>query len=149
MTSKLASWAGGGRSKDITWYLPPWGGGEDLLSLCFNWYLGFVYPGWLSNSSPLKIGLPNRKVVFQPSIFRGELLVSGRVVGDFFTEKGIPWDSSSSSPLWKTQHHVGVHIFGGHLFPSASKSSSHWKFNAFEPYPYFFRRSSSLLGGDF
>ena len=29
--------------------------------------------------SPLKIGLPNRKVVFQPFIFRGELLVSGRV----------------------------------------------------------------------
>ena len=27
----------------------------------------------------LKIGLPNRKVVFQPSIFRGQLLVSGRV----------------------------------------------------------------------
>ena len=24
-----------------------------------------------TNSSPLKIGLPNRKVVFQPSIFRG------------------------------------------------------------------------------
>ena len=25
-----------------------------------------------TNSSPLKIGHPNRKVVFQPSIFRGE-----------------------------------------------------------------------------
>ena len=24
-----------------------------------------------TNSSPLKIGIPNRKVVFQPSIFRG------------------------------------------------------------------------------
>ena len=34
-----------------------------------------------TNSSPLKIGLPNRKVVFQPSIFQGAklLLVSGRV----------------------------------------------------------------------
>ena len=32
-----------------------------------------------TNSSPLKIGLPNRKVVFQPSIFRGYSLVSGRV----------------------------------------------------------------------
>ena len=32
-----------------------------------------------TNSSPLKIGLPNRKVVFQPSIFRDELLVSGSV----------------------------------------------------------------------
>ena len=29
--------------------------------------------------SPLKIGLPNRKVVFQPSICRGELLVLGSV----------------------------------------------------------------------
>ncbi len=33
----------------------------------------------LYNSSHLKIGHPNRKVVFQPSIFRGELLVSGRI----------------------------------------------------------------------
>ena len=32
-----------------------------------------------TNGLPLKISLPNRKVVFQPSIFRGELLVSGRV----------------------------------------------------------------------
>ena len=29
---------------------------------------------------PLKIGLPNRKLVFQPSIFRCKLLVSGRVL---------------------------------------------------------------------
>ena len=39
---------------------------------------------------PLKIGLPERKVVFQPSIFRGELLVSGRVNG------GI-WDADVPS----------------------------------------------------
>ena len=32
-----------------------------------------------TNSSPLKIGHPKRKLVFQPSIFRCELLVSGRV----------------------------------------------------------------------
>ena len=32
-----------------------------------------------TNSSPLKIGLPNRKIVFQPSISRGKQLVSGRV----------------------------------------------------------------------
>ena len=32
-----------------------------------------------TNSSPLKIGHPKRKIVFQPSIFRCELLVSGRV----------------------------------------------------------------------
>ena len=28
---------------------------------------------------PLKIGFPKRKLVFQPSMFRGELLVSGKV----------------------------------------------------------------------
>ena len=33
----------------------------------------------LKLTKPLKIGLPNRKVVFQPSISKGELLVSGRV----------------------------------------------------------------------
>ena len=33
-----------------------------------------------TNSSPLQIGHPNRKLVFQSSIFRCELLVSGRVV---------------------------------------------------------------------
>ena len=32
-----------------------------------------------SNILPLKRGMPNRKYIFQPSIFRGELLVSGRV----------------------------------------------------------------------
>ena len=32
-----------------------------------------------TNGSPPKIGHPKRKLIFQPSIFRGELLVSGRV----------------------------------------------------------------------
>ena len=36
-----------------------------------------------TNSSPLKIGHPKRKLVFQPSIFRCELLVSGRVCALF------------------------------------------------------------------
>ena len=36
-----------------------------------------------TNSSSLKIGFPNRKVVFQPYIFRGELLVSGRVINHY------------------------------------------------------------------
>ena len=35
-----------------------------------------------TNSSPLKMGLPKRKVVFQPTTFRCELLVSGRVILD-------------------------------------------------------------------
>ena len=39
-----------------------------------------------TNSSPLKIGRnPIGKVVFQPSIFRGELFVSGRL-GDYTTK---------------------------------------------------------------
>ena len=33
-----------------------------------------------TNSSPLKVGNPTRKIVFQPSIFRCYVLVSGRVV---------------------------------------------------------------------
>ena len=50
----------------------------------WNMYFPFKYGylGYLPSLKvtwPLKIGLPNRKVVFQPSIFRGELLVSGRV----------------------------------------------------------------------
>ena len=46
-----------------------------------------------TNSSPLKIGLPKRKIVFQPSIFRCELLVSGRVT--------ISWYY-----LYKILHHI-------------------------------------------
>ena len=41
--------------------------------------LGITFTLPETNSSPLKIGFPKRKVVFQPSIFRGELLVWGRV----------------------------------------------------------------------
>ena len=37
--------------------------------------LGITFTLPETNSSPLKIGFPKRKVVFQPSIFRGELLV--------------------------------------------------------------------------
>ena len=48
-----------------------------------------------TNSSHRKIGLRKRKLVFQPSIFRCELLVSGRVTGF--------WD-----------HLVVIFIFGFH-----------------------------------
>ena len=41
--------------------------------------------------SPLKIGNPKRKVVFQPSIFRGELLVSGRVLSYVFQVARFFW----------------------------------------------------------
>ena len=40
-----------------------------------------------SYSSPLKIAHPKRKYIFQPPIFRGELLVSGRVSVSF----GLFW----------------------------------------------------------
>ena len=43
---------GGGEGNDIT-----------------HTVMAFTLPE--TNSSPLKIGFPNRKVVFQPSIFRG------------------------------------------------------------------------------
>ena len=39
-----------------------------------------------TNSSPLKIGLPKRKFIFQPSIFRGELLVSRRSQGGYLSD---------------------------------------------------------------
>ena len=58
---------------------------------------------------PLKIGLPNRKVVFQPSIFRGELLVSGRVYLQYLQAKilgliRITWGSKVPT---KTPKKVG------------------------------------------
>ena len=61
-----------------------------------------------TNSSPLKIGHPKRKRVFQPSIFRCELLVSGRVTpfkhGNFWYQfvrfqGGYPIWKFKSSPL--------------------------------------------------
>ena len=48
--------------------------GEELTGLFFSKDLGvFSTNGTLpkTNSLPLKIGHPNRKLVFQPSIFRG------------------------------------------------------------------------------
>ena len=41
-----------------------------------------------TNSSPLKIGLPNRKAVFQPSIFRG--YVSFRECSGFAGDEILP-----------------------------------------------------------
>ena len=46
-----------------------------------------------TNSSPLKIGLPNRNVVFQPSICRGKLAVSfreGATGKQIYQQPGIP-----------------------------------------------------------
>ena len=43
-----------------------------------------------TNSSPLKLGLPKRKLIFQPSIVRGELLVLGRVNSTVSLASGTP-----------------------------------------------------------
>ena len=57
-----------------------------------------------TNSSPLKIGFPKRKVVFQPSIFRCGLLVSGRVAS---RNIWIPCVTGPWTCCWaKSQRHV-------------------------------------------
>jgi len=38
-----------------------------------------------TNSSPLKIGIPNRKYIFQPSIFRGHVSFREGIWGANFT----------------------------------------------------------------
>ena len=48
-------------------------------SFLFKILISRVYVFPETNSSPLKIGHPKRKLVFQPSIFRCKLLVLGRV----------------------------------------------------------------------
>ena len=53
-----------------------------------------------TNSSHLKIGHPNRKVVFQPSIFRGKLAVS-------FREGRMSYPSTSTKELFKVMGSVG------------------------------------------
>ncbi len=66
-----------------------------------------------TNSSPLKIGHPKRKLRFQPSIFRCELLVSGRVIflreANFRLNKVENGDHLSTAPLdafVKVQRHL-------------------------------------------
>ena len=55
---------------------------------------------WKFNSSPLKISHPKRKVIFQASFFRGELLNFG----------GVPRCSSPSSWDWpKAQKGIALH----------------------------------------
>ena len=56
-----------------------------------------------ANSSPMKIGHPKRKVVFQPSIFRGEMLVSGRVRPSSHMTLETTWNNSYLKP-W--QFHI-------------------------------------------
>ena len=63
---------------------PKWHNHRDITSFTLN----------ETNSSHLKIGHPKRKVVFQPSIFRGELLVLGRVSTARLPTKLLPQHSS-------------------------------------------------------
>ena len=54
-----------------------------------------------TNSSPMIIGYPKRKLVFQPSIFRCELLVLGRVgvLQDLFFCSFLLWDCHTLLPI--------------------------------------------------
>ena len=81
------------------------------------------YPPFKTNSSHLKIGLSKRKVVFQSSIFRGELLVSGSE-----EKRNLSWNQSKycwfltanveaipmkiREPLWNTSstQHIWMHV---------------------------------------
>ena len=45
------------------------------------WQISITLPK--TNSSPMKMVVSNRNLLFQGSIFRGELLVSGRVLTAF------------------------------------------------------------------
>ena len=62
-----------------------------------------------TNSSPLKIGLPNRRVVFQPSIFRSKLLVSGRVclMSHLFCRGPLLYVLLSCHRRWGMHHQKG------------------------------------------
>ena len=54
----------------------------------------------LTASFPLKIGHPKRNLVFQSSMFRCELLLSGRVFP-------TTYNGSVSSPIYKTTNSLG------------------------------------------
>ena len=82
-------------------------GGEGVKNLKVNSRI-YIVELPETNSSPLKIGLPKRKVVFQPLFFRGELLVSGRVgdVDPFKTPRflGNLWSNSQTPKLMLDQN---------------------------------------------
>ena len=63
-----------------------------------------------TNSSPLKMDFSNRKVVFQPSIFRGELLVSGRVSWVFLEVVKNFWAAKSQLGSL-ARHRENSHLF--------------------------------------
>ena len=61
---------------------------------CFRWFHPFLIAAWKIaqlkfNSSPLKISHPKRKVIFQPSFFRGYVKLRG--CNSWFTYSHYPW----------------------------------------------------------
>ncbi len=56
-----------------------------------------------TNSSPLKIGLPNRNVVFQPSIFRGYVSFREGIIGVFFFSLAFGFFGYGSRYYWIPQ----------------------------------------------
>ena len=74
-SSSLYIWNQG--SSLVTWYIGNWEPKNPKINIYELEDEGI--PSLKLTFSPLKIGLPNRKVVFQPSIFRCKLLVSGMV----------------------------------------------------------------------
>ncbi len=70
-----------GKGWDVTWWWHTWRL-QKMKDMLRNWIQSYPYPETNSREKPLKIGrihAPKGKFIFQPLIFRGELLVSGRV----------------------------------------------------------------------
>ena len=69
-----------------------------------------VLPSLKLTARPLKIGHPNKKLVFQPSVFRCELLVSGRVYG----MEGLQYNSIWAFPqmVVPPKHHKMIILVG-------------------------------------
>ena len=70
-------------------------------------------PPWKLTNRPPKIGLPNRKIVFQPSICKGELLVGGRVSYVVMSvprsvEDNRQLEAQRPSPDWSQQRSSSV-----------------------------------------
>ena len=63
-----------------------------------------------TNSSPLKIGLPNRNLVFQPSIFMGYVSCWYRAVAPVYSQKtdagvgGVGWWGGVGWGWWRSLH---------------------------------------------
>ena len=67
---------------------------------------------WKFNSSPLIIYLPNRKVVFQPSFFRAELLNFWGVGGFCLFRVCVFFELSTHGQLTVTIRRFTVHFLG-------------------------------------